>query len=398
MASGQTALYSPEDGISFRVNVPPSTASSEDGPIYLQLQAPADMAWVGFGQGSRMRDSHMFVVYASSPSNVTLSPRLGTGHLMPRFTSDTEVSLLEGTGIEDGVMTANFRCDNCLSWSGGTMDPTDDSSSWIWAAMRGEPLNSDDVEERISHHDIKGAFSFDLTEATGGTSANPFTAISDSDSDQESNSGSSTSDELSPVDKMRTAHGIIMSFVFVIFFPFFALTLHLFPGSKTVAWIHAPLQVTALACGIAGLGVGVAMAREMEAATGYHPIIGYVVMGYFIAFQPALGLLHHLHFRKTGAKSPMGYGHRWFGRLFLVLGIINGGLGFKYAGIGTKGVPTAGIIAYGVIAGVVGVAYIAIIIFDAFKKSKKVTKGEPGSEDFSNLGSAESKTNGSSTP
>lgn len=397
LASGQTAKYSPEDEISFRVNIPPSTASSEDGPIYLQLQAPAEMEWVGLGQGSSMSGANMFVVYASSPSNITISPRLGTGHSMPKHNPDTEVTLLEGSGIEDGVMTANFRCDNCLSWDGGSMDPTDSASSWIWAGTRGEPLDSDSTSEPISHHDTKGAFSFDLTEATGGSSANPFANIS-GDDEQQSNSGSqSAGSGLSPVDKMRTAHGILMSFVFVIFFPSFALSLHLFPGSKTVSRIHAPLQVTALALGIAGLGVGVAMAREIEAATGYHPIIGYVVMGYFIAFQPALGLFHHLHFRKTGEKSLLGYAHRWFGRLFLALGIINGGWGFQYAGIGTKGVPTGGIIAYGVISGVMGVAYIAVIIFDALKKSKKAKESEQPTDNFSNLESAEAKTNGSST-
>lgn len=278
------------------------------------------------------------------------------------------------------------------------MDPQDPGSSWIWAFTRGDPLDSESTSEPISHHDSMGGFNFDLSEATGGSSANPFASISQDDG-QQSNSGSESNDsELSPVDKMRTAHGIIMSFVFVIFFPAFALSLHLFPGSKTVTRIHAPLQVTALALGIAGLGVGVAMAREIESASGYHPVIGYIVMGYFIAFQPALGLFHHLQFRKTGEKSLMGYAHRWFGRLFLLVGIINGGLGFEYAGIGTKGVPTGGIIAYGVISGVIGVAYIAIIILDTLKKNKMAKESEQPADEFSNLGSAESKTNGSSTP
>lgn len=400
MASCQTVLYT-EEGISFRVNVPASTASSDDGPIYMQLQAPSDMEWVALGQGDQMEGANIFVVYASSPSNVTVSPRLGTGHSMPHFTPDTKVSVLEGSGIEDDVMTANFRCDNCLSWSGGSMDPTDSASSWIWAYKRGEPLDSDSTSESISFHDSMGGFTFDLTKATGGSSANPFTAAADSD-EQESDSGSQATGAESPwgspVDKMRTAHGIIMSFVFVIFFPAFALTLHLFPSSKTVSHIHAPLQVTALALAVAGLGVGVAMAREIEAATGSHPIIGYVVMGYFIAFQPALGLLHHLHFRKTGEKSLLGYAHRWFGRLFLILGIINGGWGFHFAGIGTKGVPTAGIIAYGVISGVMGAIYIAVIVLDTLKKSKKKTVSEQSTQDFTDPGSStEGKTNGSST-
>ncbi|KAK2765175.1 hypothetical protein FQN54_008874 [Arachnomyces sp. PD_36] len=401
LASAQSALFSAEEGVSFRVNIPPSTASSADGPIYLQMQAPSDMEWVGIGQGEQMEGANMFVMYASSPTNVTLSPRLGTGHSMPDFNPDTQVALIEGSGIENGVMTAIFRCDNCLSWSGGGMDPKDPASQWIWAGSRGEPMNSADLEAPISFHgDSMGGFTFDLTQATGGSSSNPFATVSEDE--QQGGTGSESSGPHgpwgSPLDKMRSAHGIIMSFVFVIFFPAFALTLFLFPSSKVVSRIHAPLQLTALALGIAGFGVGVAMAREMESATGYHAIIGYVVMAYFIAFQPALGLLHHLHFKKTGTKSLLGYSHRWFGRLFLVMGIINGGWGFQYAGIGTKGVPTAGIIAYGVISGVMGVIYIGVVILDTLKKSKQ-TKDSPSTSeqgDVQNV-NTEAKTNASSS-
>lgn len=58
-----------------------------------------------------MRNSNIFIIYAdSSGSNVTLSPRLGEGEVEPEFNPDAQVSLLEGSGIADGVMTANVRC------------------------------------------------------------------------------------------------------------------------------------------------------------------------------------------------------------------------------------------------------------------------------------------------
>lgn len=71
------------------------------------------MQWIGLGQGgaNQMRNSNIFIIYADSTgSNVTLSPRLGTGEVEPKFNSGAQVSLVEGSGIANGVMTANVRC------------------------------------------------------------------------------------------------------------------------------------------------------------------------------------------------------------------------------------------------------------------------------------------------
>lgn len=58
-----------------------------------------------------MSGAQMFVVYTSaSGDNVTVSPRLGSGHSTPRFNSDAQVTLLDGSGVSNGQMTANFKC------------------------------------------------------------------------------------------------------------------------------------------------------------------------------------------------------------------------------------------------------------------------------------------------
>lgn len=58
-----------------------------------------------------MSGSNIFVIYTSaSGNNVTLSPRLGQGQRMPNYNSAAQVTLLEGSGVTDGVMTANVRC------------------------------------------------------------------------------------------------------------------------------------------------------------------------------------------------------------------------------------------------------------------------------------------------
>jgi hypothetical protein len=60
-----------------------------------------------------MAGSHIFVMYADGNNNVTISARDGNeGHVEPVFDSTlfAGIELLEGTGISNGVMTANVRC------------------------------------------------------------------------------------------------------------------------------------------------------------------------------------------------------------------------------------------------------------------------------------------------
>lgn len=60
-----------------------------------------------------MSGSQIFVIYTDSTgTNITLSPRLGTGHSMPNYNSAAQVELLEGSGVSNGVMTANIKCED----------------------------------------------------------------------------------------------------------------------------------------------------------------------------------------------------------------------------------------------------------------------------------------------
>jgi hypothetical protein len=97
--------------VCFKLNIPENTASSGDGDIFFQISAPSSYEWVALGQGMRMAGSNIFVVYTSADANnVTLSPRLASGYTMPSFNGDAEVTLLEGSGVSNGKMTANVRC------------------------------------------------------------------------------------------------------------------------------------------------------------------------------------------------------------------------------------------------------------------------------------------------
>jgi hypothetical protein len=81
----------------------------------------------------------MFLVYtAVSGNNVTLSPRTASGYNQPTLNSAAQVTLLEGSGVSNGVMTANVKCKSpssvnafysfrvayCSGWLTDTQAPT----------------------------------------------------------------------------------------------------------------------------------------------------------------------------------------------------------------------------------------------------------------------------------
>lgn len=352
------------DEITYSFNVPDNTAKSGSGPIYFQMNSTRQVQWFALGQGMQMAGANMFVVYTSG-NTVTVSPRSGVGEIEPLYNKNAQITILNGSGVHDGVITANVRCDTCLEWNGGTENVNSSSSPWIWSIKYGGSLNSVSLSEGITQHDDHGGMTIDLKKATGGSSVNPFAQmarapISSSEEDPGLAAFQST------VKRKKTAHAVLMVSAFVVMFPFFALGLHIFPSKWTVN-IHGTSQLITLAVALAGFGVGVSLARQIELIDSYHTILGMIVVPCLVLFQPAMGVLQHRFFRKTGGKGPFAYMHRWFGRLMMILGIINAGLGFKLAGA-----PRGAVIATSVVAGIIGMVYIVIVSWIGRPRSRNL--------------------------
>ena len=88
--------------------------------------------------------------------------------------------------------------------------------------------------------------------------------------------------------------------------------------------------------------------------------------------QASLGQIQHGVYLKTQKRSIWSYGHIWLGRFVIVFGIINGGVGLS---LPKTDAPTGAVIAYSVVAGVVGVAYLVFY----FKKERKREVGSSSS-------------------
>ncbi|ESZ89863.1 hypothetical protein SBOR_9746 [Sclerotinia borealis F-4128] len=100
-----------------------------------------------------------------------------------------------------------------------------------------------------------------------------------------------------------------------------------------------------------------------------HMIFGIILVVLFF-IQPFLGLIHHWRYMKMQKRGMFGWMHLWYGRILIVLAVINGGLGLRLAG-NTK----SGEIAYGVVAAVMGLFYIGVVVLTAIRKRRGVAGG-----------------------
>ena len=102
-----------------------------------------------------------------------------------------------------------------------------------------------------------------------------------------------------------------------------------------------------------------------------HEQFGTVIFGLFL-IQPVIGHLHHQSFKKTQMRGWVGTAHVWYGRILILMGIIDGGMGLTLAD-NTVG----GVVAYSVVMGFVGLLYLVVIMNYWSKKEqpKEATAG-----------------------
>ncbi|CZR67636.1 related to WSC4 Cell wall integrity and stress response component 4 [Phialocephala subalpina] len=237
--------------------------------------------------------------------------------------------------------------------------------------------------------------------ATG--SAATSTSSSDSSSNDNSsgdNSGSSgatvVGTSFTVISDYDKAHGIVMGVVVVLLFPLGAIFMRM--GSS--AWMHGAWQMFSLVALLCGFGLGVKLAqmrsyvggssfgkrygpfgggdspfggsssggssssangsgsgRRNELFNNTHTIFGVVIVALFL-IQPLFGIIHHIQYKRNFARAGVSHLHIWYGRILMILAVVNGGLGLKLANNSKNGE-----IAYGVIAGIIGLIYILVTVF-----------------------------------
>ena len=238
--------------LTIAVNVPSNNTNDD---LFFRVTAPFSGSWYGFGFGEQMAGSLIFVMYPSGDdqNNVTVSPRLGTGHEEPQYTSAVEVTVLAGSGLTTDSsgnenMILNAKCIHCRSWSSGQIDITSNKQPMIYAAgPSDDTINSNSLTETIQQHAGHGQFTMDLVTATGAGGV-PSDSTSQSGVDQLNN-------EADGGGPGGALHALFMCGTFIVLFPAGYLFLRLFERM----WIHIAFQSFGLFVFLLGAASGIAL-------------------------------------------------------------------------------------------------------------------------------------------
>ena len=139
--------------------------------------------------------------------------------------------------------------------------------------------------------------------------------------------------------------------------------------------IHGLFQLFAYLVYTTAIGIGIWLANQAPERVGllhsYHPVIGLILFA-LLFFQPIMGYIHHLKYKKYQCRTIWSYGHLWLGRIGITLGMINGGLGLFLASDAPLGfAPSRSqVIAYGVIAGIIWLLWATAAVIGERRRSK----------------------------
>ncbi len=114
-----------------------------------------------------MKNALIIMAYAGKNGNITISPRLSTGHSEPSYYPNATIEWLPGSGFVNGTMTANGRCRNCRVWPGGALQVNSSSGNMIFASGPAGTIGSDSLSAGVKAHSEYGVFEMDLRRASG---------------------------------------------------------------------------------------------------------------------------------------------------------------------------------------------------------------------------------------
>ncbi|KAK4170910.1 hypothetical protein QBC36DRAFT_341007 [Triangularia setosa] len=221
-----------------------------------------------------------------------------------------------------------------------------------------------------------------------GSSGNPYDRSNSDGSSSSSSNGFGSFNagagfDINAAMRARAIHGILAAVSMAILFPSGSILMRIIPGRFAI-WAHGISQSVALVVYIAAVGLGLHLVREVSGARNnngrdmfsdpnrsYHPIIGIVVL-VCLLLQPLFGFIHHAKFKRLQMRQMWSYLHLFNGRIFITLGMANGGLGLWMARA-SRELKTA----YVAVAAVMWVLWMLAAAYGEWKRWKANRLGYP---------------------
>ncbi|KAH6985945.1 hypothetical protein BKA56DRAFT_579449 [Ilyonectria sp. MPI-CAGE-AT-0026] len=322
----QSTFVSSDGNVAFAITV----GENHGTDVYFSIRTSQHISWAAVGLGSDdMPGALYLVIYRNErTTGVTFSPRLAYGHYEPKYFDEMEYELLNGTGLDNGYMTATVKCSkHCRSWpaggtSSGYMDVSSSNVKAIYAYGPKEGFNSDRMDAPLKYHQGYGTFTIDL-KRTEGSDTPVLTKDSKTVGAEQLSFTKAAPNWKTPL------HGITMILCIAIAMP---LGVALLRNGTSWKW-HALNQTVAMVGAFASTALGIVNSFYYQRSRSFdssHQIIGFVVIALLLA-QFGLGFFHHTQYKKTQAPTQYGRIHIWVGRIIIFVGTMNCFIGFTFA-------------------------------------------------------------------
>lgn len=126
-------------------------------------------------------------------------------------------------------------------------------------------------------------------------------------------------------DNLVTAHAVLLGISFVFMYPIGMILLRL-PSRFFGVWVHAGWQSLTTCLVIAGFIIALYFSLTSDRFHNIdkgHQILGIVTIGLLLLFQPLLGLIHHIRYKRIARRTLFGWVHLGLGRVLIAAGMVN---------------------------------------------------------------------------
>ncbi|KAI0047488.1 iron reductase domain protein [Auriscalpium vulgare] len=171
-----TGYVDPRNGITFQGMVqndygitigavfPPLLSSGAQSTEFIgEIVAPISTGYIGIAIGGHMVGDLLIVAWPNGNSTVA-STRYANGRAQPGMYSGPVLTNLPSTSVNATHWNWVFRCQNCTSWTGGSLNTTV-GSQWGWAYSRNRVNKPSSPSSDFQRHDDSGHWIQDLPSA-----------------------------------------------------------------------------------------------------------------------------------------------------------------------------------------------------------------------------------------
>jgi len=142
----------------------PSSGAAPDDFIGIYT-APAGAGWIGNSLGGGMTNSLLIVGWMNGGTPVVSARRAGS-YSLPATYAGPKLTVLGSSGVNSTHQRIVYRCQNCTTWSGGSIPLTSTSGIFGYAINAAiKPDTPSDPGSRFLQHTLAGQHGIDITKA-----------------------------------------------------------------------------------------------------------------------------------------------------------------------------------------------------------------------------------------